>query len=123
MPYARQEHVQKRMLARSVWSLGEALLAIGICHLWNQETSPVITALNHLAREITEYPGTPPDAILRGWAAELCSFAGSGNCTWTPSDELWQTECGHAWMFVAGGVLDNKVRFCMYCGLPVRALM
>jgi hypothetical protein len=42
-------------------------------------------------------------------------------CYWRRdgSFESYETACGHCWQFINGGVKDNEVKFCMYCGLPV----
>ena len=42
-------------------------------------------------------------------------------CTWTrdsgwDAEDVWETACGEAYVFLDGGPADNKMRFCGYCG-------
>jgi hypothetical protein len=39
-------------------------------------------------------------------------------CNWTPhgEDDVYQTQCGHAWSFEAGGPVENGANYCPYCG-------
>jgi hypothetical protein len=38
-------------------------------------------------------------------------------CNWTFNDDgYYQTTCGNAWNFESGGILNNGVVFCPYCG-------
>jgi hypothetical protein len=38
-------------------------------------------------------------------------------CAWTEDeDDTWETECGHAFTFIDGGVSDNSFSFCPFCG-------
>ena len=30
--------------------------------------------------------------------------------------DTWETECGEIWLMLEGGLADNKVKFCPYCG-------
>jgi hypothetical protein len=43
-------------------------------------------------------------------------------CDWTEDREYWAAACGQLWAFVDGGPEDNNVRYCHYCGRPVRVL-
>ena len=38
-------------------------------------------------------------------------------CKWT-FDELgvWITACGETWEFMCGGISDNSVKYCPFCG-------
>ena len=41
------------------------------------------------------------------------------NCEWKEADidrGEWWTSCGEAFVFIDGGPVDNKMRFCCYCG-------
>ena len=40
-------------------------------------------------------------------------------CKWSLADEdasMWETTCGHAFVFNDGGPKENHARFCPYCG-------
>ncbi len=38
-------------------------------------------------------------------------------CQWTPDeDDVYQTSCGHAFMFNTGNPASNGAKFCCYCG-------
>lgn len=41
-------------------------------------------------------------------------------CTWTLDDDYdgpsWDTACGEKFVFIDGGPMDNRVRYCPYCG-------
>lgn len=39
------------------------------------------------------------------------------DCIWTfDNDGYYQTTCGNGWSFEDGGIRDNGVNFCPYCG-------
>lgn len=44
-------------------------------------------------------------------------------CAWREdsSGEFWQTSCEEVFCFLAGGPKENKMQFCCYCGIPLRA--
>jgi hypothetical protein len=41
-------------------------------------------------------------------------------CIWQEEDEYWQTGCGHAFCLNAGTPLENGMKFCAYCGKPIK---
>jgi len=44
------------------------------------------------------------------------------SCGWSLEDEDWtayRTDCGHLFEFNDGGPVENKCKFCMYCGKPI----
>ena len=42
-------------------------------------------------------------------------------CGWVPDDDcVWHTDCGEAFVFDTGGPTDNKMKFCPYCGKPMK---
>lgn len=42
-------------------------------------------------------------------------------CTWTQDcDGFWETACGEAFDFVDGTPAENGMRFCCYCGKPLK---
>lgn len=48
----------------------------------------------------------------------------SEHCTWMQdgeADGTWFTDCGHAFNLEAGAPAENKMKFCCYCGKPMRA--
>lgn len=50
----------------------------------------------------------------------------SMSCTWRqfgPEDEAWETDCGNAFSLVDGGPSENGMRFCPYCGRPLREVV
>ncbi len=41
-------------------------------------------------------------------------------CTWTEDEEgNWDTACGEMHTFAWDGPIENKHRFCPYCGKPL----
>ena len=39
------------------------------------------------------------------------------DCTWAEdSDGVWETSCGHEFLFEDGSPADNGAEFCMFCG-------
>lgn len=61
-------------------------------------------------------------ADLRAVLARLAECEGR-TCAWREPDgyhsDAWETACGEAWTFIAGGVTENNVRFCNGCGARV----
>lgn len=39
-------------------------------------------------------------------------------CTWShdTDDDMWETTCGHAFVFSDGGPKESEMKFCCYCG-------
>ena len=38
-------------------------------------------------------------------------------CRWVNDDDgVWHSECGESWEFIEGGPVENRTRFCHYCG-------
>lgn len=43
-------------------------------------------------------------------------------CAWTEDDDgVWQTGCGNAFFFDTDGPIENKQKFCGYCGGELKA--
>ena len=44
------------------------------------------------------------------------------NCTWTYDEDLdtWDTECGESFVVTNGTPAENSMRFCCYCGKPIK---
>jgi hypothetical protein len=43
------------------------------------------------------------------------------HCDWTLDNEgNWDTECGDKHILLEGGPRENQMRFCCYCGSPLR---
>ena len=43
-------------------------------------------------------------------------------CEWTQEDwdgDTWGADCGAVWSFIDGGPVDNQMKFCPVCGLPL----
>ena len=44
-------------------------------------------------------------------------------CRWKQDDTGdWFTRCGEGWTFTDGGVAENRIKFCPYCGKPIEAV-
>ena len=44
-------------------------------------------------------------------------------CAWVSVDEeYYDTSCDNAFVFIDGGPVDNKFKFCPYCGEPIKVL-
>ena len=45
------------------------------------------------------------------------------SCAWNPVGDIdcyvWETSCGHAFVWEDGGPTENGARFCLYCGKPL----
>lgn len=42
-------------------------------------------------------------------------------CMWTPDESVWETACGESFQFMeCDGPKVNGMKFCCYCGLPLR---
>lgn len=44
-------------------------------------------------------------------------------CTWALDEqfgESWDTDCGQKFQFTDGGPHENGMRYCCYCGRPLR---
>jgi len=45
-------------------------------------------------------------------------------CRWKQDDSGdWFTRCGEAWSFTDGGVAENRIKFCPYCGKTICAVI
>ncbi len=44
-------------------------------------------------------------------------------CGWrrvdSPEESYWDTTCGNAFEFMADGPMENKFKYCPYCGSPI----
>jgi ribosomal protein S27AE len=52
-------------------------------------------------------------------ALRACAEAPETPCAWTLEDEdgrAYQTSCGEMFEFTDGGPVENKAKFCQYCG-------
>ncbi len=43
-------------------------------------------------------------------------------CTWTfdVSENCWNTGCKEPYAAIEGAPLDNRIKFCCYCGKPIK---
>lgn len=43
------------------------------------------------------------------------------DCVWTEESdgEYWNTTCGQSFCFLDGGPVDNKMKYCCYCGFAL----
>jgi nuclear transport factor 2 (NTF2) superfamily protein len=42
------------------------------------------------------------------------------NCEWhEDSDGIWHTACGNAFQFTTDGPIENRMKFCCYCGAAI----
>ena len=37
-------------------------------------------------------------------------------CHWSEEEDMWETECKHAFVLNEGTPSENEMRFCSYCG-------
>ncbi|MCU0916973.1 MAG: hypothetical protein MUC88_20785 [Planctomycetes bacterium] len=45
----------------------------------------------------------------------------NGVCRWREdADGVWETSCGQEWQFESGGIKENHVHYCHYCGKRVK---
>lgn len=45
---------------------------------------------------------------------------GGARCNWmADEDGNWVTACGEMHVLIDGGPVDNRMRFCCYCGAPL----
>lgn len=56
-------------------------------------------------------------------ACPACGGDGKRHCWWTEMDggEGWSTNCGNAFVLLAGTPTENGFKYCTYCGLPLLA--
>lgn len=48
----------------------------------------------------------------------------AGECTWKEDDEgNWDTTCGEAFQFNDGTPSENSMKYCCYCGKPLKEVM
>lgn len=52
--------------------------------------------------------------------SNFLSIEGSQRCTWTETDECWETDCGRIFVLNDGTPAENEMRFCYYCGKPLK---
>ncbi len=46
-------------------------------------------------------------------------------CTWAEDEDAdgsWFASCGGSWVFNDGNPDDNDMKFCCFCGLPLKAV-
>lgn len=50
----------------------------------------------------------------------------SNDCAWArdsdPDTDVWVTTCGHYFRIDEGTPADNDMKFCCYCGKPLRTV-
>ena len=52
--------------------------------------------------------------------AEIEPPGESGHCAWNETkDGCWETNCDEMFVFEESGPLENKMKFCCYCGRPL----
>ena len=68
--------------------------------------------------------------VVRECLASLLAEAGTEElpvCEWREDgddydSEQWETTCGEAFCFIDGDPVTNNIRYCCYCGKPVKAV-
>ncbi len=60
---------------------------------------------------------TDPERIERPGTDTLCTWAQDDD---EDEDGSWATSCGQYFTIIDGGPLDNRMRFCCYCGKPIK---
>ena len=50
------------------------------------------------------------------------SFASEAVCNWHQDDDdgTWATDCGGVFVIIEGAPSDNEMKFCAYCGKPIK---
>jgi hypothetical protein len=81
--------------------------------LWQGVTKP-------RAHQISEENFPRLLEIAQELRAEVARRPRVGYCVWslteTIDDAEWSSTCGHEWQFLAGGPIENEVKFCPFCG-------
>jgi len=46
------------------------------------------------------------------------------SCDWVYDvvDDYYSTDCGNAWQFISGTVQENNIKYCPYCGKPIKEI-
>lgn len=82
-----------------------------------------VTAENvHLRAVISNFFDTMASGAAHSVALEALKHANDddGPCTWRDTGPYWATGCGNAFWFEEGGPEENDMRFCPYCGKPLK---
>jgi hypothetical protein len=70
----------------------------------------------------SRHSGAPEVQAHHGiFCALLAESSGAEACEWTLDvcDCKWDSACGESWVFNDGGPVENCVKFCQGCGMPV----
>ena len=60
------------------------------------------------------------ETVLESPAERLDRFIG-GECSWTPDEDGdFQTGCNALWLLVDGTPTENGMKFCAFCGKPIK---
>lgn len=107
-------------------SLTTALMrqCIAFCVTGSEKAEEIMTDDRHQrAREFyLERTPLDQDTSTGSVVDLLLAFADAETgrmCAWSLADEdasIWETACGHAFMFNDGGPQENGAQFCPYCG-------
>lgn len=63
---------------------------------------------------VVAYPCGPPKMPMEIHPAFMEAH---GSCRWSEDEEgNWWTECGEGFFFEAGGPIENRAQWCLYCG-------
>jgi hypothetical protein len=63
------------------------------------------------------WAGVVADALVPPTTA----YANHDRCGWAHDEAgVWQTDCGGSFLIEAGNPQENDMRFCCYCGRPVK---
>ena len=63
-----------------------------------------------------------PDVMPAGQSVSerLDTFI-AGECTWTPDEDGdYQTGCNDIWLLIEGTPTENGMKFCAFCGKPIK---
>lgn len=95
---------------------------------WNRRAQPVQPA-SDLERYLTKnYPDARGDDLTARvidaletmdvalGMSEVAQLVQPAECVWHEDDGIYVTGCDRAWSFTAGGLEDNHVRYCHFCG-------
>jgi hypothetical protein len=62
-----------------------------------------------------------PNTFLPEYGAGTRRERPTDKCLWADNESgVWDTDCGEAFFFENGGPIDNKLRFCGFCGKALK---
>lgn len=78
-----------------------------------------MTTYMKLQEELADARHAYIDMKERALAAEAALAERDKPCVWKDENEYWETNCGESFFFYDGTPVENKYKFCSYCGHPI----